>query len=468
MNFYKIIFLLSCILLASGTKEVCHKLSDCKCQHSKGIVDLSSLSGKTFTTSHQGVTYTFFPCQQEKDLGGDCSKAGNNAVCSQTGTTENGGSAETWGTETTAEFLVPDSTNYDIIMVKFSADGKKSDVLLDCPKEGEEGNELDFLQVQGDNLQLRLKSPAACYKPSSPSPSPHTKTTHSPPITDEETVLSTKSKEVCHKLSDCKCQHSKGIVDLSSLSGKMFTASHQGVTYTFFPCQQEKDLGGDCSKAGNNAVCSQTGTTENGGSAETWGTETTSEFLVPDSGNYDIVMVKFSADGKKSDVLLDCPKEGEEANELDFLQVQGDNLQLRLKSPAACYKPSSSSPSPHTKTTHSTPTTKSKSKKTTPSTRIPPQAPANFEFDLSKLGHWYLLAGCLSFISLCVLSYVAVGVAYQRRNGSSGLALVPNLRFWKNFCGLFVDGFLFTFSCFPTCRNSIGVGTGGYVQIQNI
>lgn len=299
-------------------------------------------------------------------------------------------------------------------------------------------------------------------------------------------LLASGSKEACNKLSACKCQHSKGIVDLTSLSGKSFSVEASGVTYSFFPCEQGKELGSECSKSDDNAVCSQRENSGNGDKIESWGTESSAEFLVPDSTNYDITMVKFHASGRKVDVLLDCPKDGEGGEELDFLQVQGDNLQLRLKSQAACYEPHHPSTSPHTKVTPS-PTTQTNrkptgtakpakrttapakpAKKATTPTSIPTQPPATFQFDLSKLGHWYALAGCLSFLSLCAISYVAVGTAYQRRNGAKGLGLVPNRRFWKSCCRLFVDGFLFTFSCFPACRNSIGVGTGGYVQIQDI
>ena len=68
-------------------------------------------------------------------------------------------------------------------------------------------------------------------------------------------------------------------------------------------------------------------------------------------------------------------------------------------------------------------------------------------------------AGFVLFILLIlagifgVTAYIVGGVAFMYLHKKErGLALVPNLAFWKDFPFLFRDGFLFTFSCIPKVR----------------
>ena len=67
---------------------------------------------------------------------------------------------------------------------------------------------------------------------------------------------------------------------------------------------------------------------------------------------------------------------------------------------------------------------------------------------------------------LGVITYIVAGVLlmyfYKKVRG---VALIPNLEFWKDFPFLLKDGFLFTFSCYPPFRewigNKPGIGKGG-------
>ena len=315
------------------------------------------------------------------------------------------------------------------------------------------------------------------------------------------------SKEICRKLSNCKCQHSKGVVDLSSVANKEFSVTKGNQLFRFFPCQQTADMGGSCKKSGDNAVCVQDTRT---GHTEDWGSEMSVSFLVPNPVDYSVIIAKFeSSDSKrKTEIYLACPKERAGRQGLELLEVQGDNAELRLTSDAACYTkptppitpspihpatitpspihpatitpspihPATITPSPihpatipalpiHTKTPVTpihTPTitalpihTKSHTSPATPTS-------ATFSINLGHLGHWYLLAGCLVLAFLCLLVYVLVGLVAKYRRGTTGGGSAP----LRSVCGLFCDGVLFVFSCFPWCRHAIGRGSrGGYEPI---
>ena len=239
-------------------------------------------------------------------------------------------------------------------------------------------------------------------------------------------LLVNGSKDACNKLSPCKCQHSRGIVDISSLSGKNFTVIDKGIFCIFFPCEQGKNWGKGCAKADNNAVCSNHST--NGRNIQSWGTEASAEFLVPNSIDYNSIMVKFHSGEMKTELYLECAKESGE-DKFTILQVQHDNIQLRLKSQAACYTPSQ-----------------------------------NFRFNLGKPGACYLFVTIIILSLLYFALLFSIGMFWRWKRNAKGWGPLPTLIMYLK---LVLDGFLFTFSCFPRCRRAIGVESGGYTMIQN-
>ena len=278
------------------------------------------------------------------------------------------------------------------------------------------------------------------------------------------------SKQICKKITNCKCQHSKGIVDLSSISKQEFSVTKGNQLFRYFPCNQTESMGGDCEKSGDNAVCVQDKKT---GQVQDWGSEMSVSFIVPNPVDYSVIIAKFeSSDSKrKTEIYLACPKK-DGGPGLEVLEVQGDNVELRLTSNAACYTQPSppittspihtlkTTPFPiHTKTTRIPIHTNSHKTPLTPTSGI-------LTINLRHLGHWYLLAGSSSLVLLCLIGYVLVGVVSKFRNKASGKSGDPSQRVSCSLCGLFIDGILFVFSCFPFCRHAIGRGSrGGYEPI---
>ena len=275
-------------------------------------------------------------------------------------------------------------------------------------------------------------------------------------------------KEECKKISNCKCQHSKGIVDLSSISSKLFTAEKDKHSFRYFPCSQTQDVTGSCKESDNNAICGQDKTTNQ---VLDWGLEDSVTFLVPNSDDYDVVIAKFTSyDSKrKTELYLDCPNgEKDRPEGLEVLEVQGDNAELRLTSREACYKPTPHTPhttptKPHTtpKKPHTTP-----KKPRTPGTK--PRTTATptpiFQIDLKKWGHWYAIAGSVGLLLVLFFLYFVVRLVTRfRGRGDRGDS--P-----KESCsypiGLFFDGIMCLFSCFPICRNAIGRGIRDYEAVR--
>ena len=264
------------------------------------------------------------------------------------------------------------------------------------------------------------------------------------------------SEEICKKITNCKCQHSKGTVDLSSIAGKEFSATLGGQKFFYFPCEQTTDVGSSCEVANDNAVCVQN---KKSGNVLDWGAEVSVSFLVPNPVDYSVIIAKFeSSDSKrKTQIYLACPKEGKGGQGLEVLDVQGDNAELRLTSNAACYKPNppiTTKPQTTVKPIHTSTDT---SATTTPTS-------ATFSINLKKLGHWYLLAGGLVLAFVCLILYLLIRLVVKYRKGVEGSRPLQGV--CCDLCGLFVDGFLFVFSCFPLCRHAIGKGTSrGYEPI---
>ena len=288
------------------------------------------------------------------------------------------------------------------------------------------------------------------------------------------------NKEVCKKISNCKCQHSKGIVDLSKISSKVFTATKGDESFRYFPCSQTVDMTPACTITDNNAVCGLQKSTNH---VLDWGLEDSVTFLVPNNADYNVVIAKFtSSDSKrKTEVYLDCPVgKKARAEGLEVLEVQGDNVELRLTSQAACYtpntphttptKPHTTPTKPHTTPTkpHTTPTkphtppTKPHTTPTKPATSTTPTP--IFQINLKEWGHWYAIVGSVGLLFVLFFFYFLVRLVL--RYGSGGDKGGRPKEACSYLIGLFCDGILCVFSCFPCCRNAIGRRTRGYEAVS--
>ena len=267
------------------------------------------------------------------------------------------------------------------------------------------------------------------------------------------------NKEECKKISNCKCQHSKGTVDLSSISSKLFTATKDSQTFRYFPCSQSQDVSASCKRSDDNAICMQD---KSSGQVLDWGSEDSVTFLVPNTVDYGVVIAEFTSfDSKrKTELYLDCPEGNKNRAEgLEVLEVQGDNAELRLTSKAACYTPNS--PTPHTTPTkpHTAPT-KPHTTGTEPHTT---GTPPILQIDLKKWGHWYAFAGSVGLFLVLFFFYFVVRLVLRFRDEEKHDTPKESCCY---LIGLFFDGILCVFSCFPICRNSIGRRTRDYEAVR--
>lgn len=68
----------------------------------------------------------------------------------------------------------------------------------------------------------------------------------------------------------------------------------------------------------------------------------------------------------------------------------------------------------------------------------------------------------LILLLVAVVAYIVIGVLVMRfYKGATGIEMIPNLSFWKDFPFLLKDGFVFTFTAWPCCPHSQSKGFGG-------
>ena len=225
------------------------------------------------------------------------------------------------------------------------------------------------------------------------------------------------SKEACLHISNCKCKHSKGIVDLSPLHGQSFKATtkqqNRSLEFTFFPCEQTQDLGYGCHTSENNAVC-----LKDESDYVSYGVEASVKFIVPNTNDYSAILAKFTPlSGKhpSSEVYIRCQHDRTTTTTLIVNEVQNNNVQLELKSIHACFTP------------------------------------------YDPIGSWYLLVTVMVLLVVTVTGVLTTITICRYSQGVRGVYLINH----KDVCiGLFklgIDGVRTVFSCFPVCRNKIGV-----------
>ena len=232
------------------------------------------------------------------------------------------------------------------------------------------------------------------------------------------------SKETCLRLSNCKCKHSKGVVDLSALHGQSFSDTlkqhNESLEFTFFPCNQTKDLGPGCMMTDNNAVCMKNGT-----EYVSYGVTSGVEFTVPYKDDYSIILAKFkplTGKDQKSEVNLKCSND-KTITHLKVYQVQNNNVQLELSSREACFTPPD----------------------------IPPLRVRD------PWGSCYLLVNVISLIIVTVSGVLVITTCLRYRKGIRGVELINHTDNCFSGFRLGRDGVRTLFSCFPYCRRKIGV-----------
>eukprot|EP00800_Vazella_pourtalesii_P005470 TRINITY_DN1643_c1_g1_i1.p1 TRINITY_DN1643_c1_g1~~TRINITY_DN1643_c1_g1_i1.p1 ORF type:complete len:259 (-),score=29.62 TRINITY_DN1643_c1_g1_i1:411-1187(-) len=220
----------------------------------------------------------------------------------------------------------------------------------------------------------------------------------------------------CTSESACTCQlKSAGLLNLAGSGGitDYVEVTEGDYTYRYYPCGMRVDWGGVCVVSNSPAVC-QLGP-ENEyyilGTARSYeiiravakGDTTYFDFLFKD-GTSDFIYGKRSAA-----VRVSC--ERTKLGELEFIsEAPTIKYNLNFKTDKACFSPA-----------------------TDPLRNV-------------------IFIALMVLVTVAVVAYFGVGVGIMAVKGERRWGLIPNLQFWKAAPFLFLDGFLFTFSCFPGVR----------------
>ncbi|KAI6650269.1 hypothetical protein LOD99_5948 [Oopsacas minuta] len=233
-------------------------------------------------------------------------------------------------------------------------------------------------------------------------------------------------KEECKRLSSCKCQHSKGTVDLSNLEGLQFTAENGTKNFSYFPCKQSFDLPG-CMKSDDNAIC-----VTSGSGSYSMGTQKSVKFIVPNTEDYGTIMAQFqfTPQGEKptkhSELYIKC-QHGETATQFKFDGLQNNNVVLQLTTKQGCYI-----------------------------------------ITAGIWGNWYILVGVIVLIIATFLILYSIATVCKYKQSVRGLKLINHTDHLRSVARLILDGFRTSLSCFPYMRQNIGVdGTSGYQTIYD-
>ena len=220
----------------------------------------------------------------------------------------------------------------------------------------------------------------------------------------------------CTSESACTCNlKAAGLLNLAGSGG---TTDHvevvaNGYTYRYYPCGMRVDWGGVCVVSNSPAVCQLGPNNEYYilGTSRSYeitravakGDDTYFDFLFKD-GTSDFIFGKRSAAVKVS-----CDRS--RVGQLEFIsEAPKVKYNLIFKTEKACF---------------------------------------NLATDSLRNVIFIVL---VVLAPIAVVVYLCVGVGIMALKGERRWGLIPNVQFWRSTPFLFLDGFLFTFSCFPFVR----------------
>ena len=220
----------------------------------------------------------------------------------------------------------------------------------------------------------------------------------------------------CTSESACTCNlKSAGLLNLAESGG---TTDHVEVitgdyTYRYYPCGMRMDWGGVCVVSNSPAVCQLGPDNEYYVLGSSRSYEITRAVAKGDATYFDFLFKDGTSDfiyGKRSAaVKVTCDRS--EAEKLEFIsEAPKVKYNLIFRTDKACFNKATDS-----------------------------------------VGDVIFIA-LMVLIPIAIVAYLGVGIGVMAIRGERRWGLIPNLQFWKAAPFLFLDGFLFTFSCFPFVR----------------
>ena len=235
-------------------------------------------------------------------------------------------------------------------------------------------------------------------------------------------VTRTSGKNInCTQESACTCElKTAGLLNLAGSGGELgYVEVSSGIyIYRYYPCGITKSWGGFCTVTNSPAVCQYSAPNTFfilGKSSEyqltravAEGENTYFDYLFKE-GTYDAQYGVRSA-------LVKVQCSNKEPGELEFVKEDPKvTYNLIFRTNKACVKP--------------------------------------VEI-ITQSGMAFFIA-LLVLVPIGTILYLSVGIGVMVYKGKRGLAMIPNVGFWKDAPFLFLDGFLFVFSCFPVVREKL-------------
>ena len=225
----------------------------------------------------------------------------------------------------------------------------------------------------------------------------------------------------CTQETVCTCYlKSAGLLNLAGSGGAMSYVEVTSGEYTFryYPCGITESWGGLCKVSNSPAVCQYAGQNDYFVLGKSSGYQLTKAVAKGDDTYFDFVFIDGTFDPKygarKALVKVKC--EEIENSELVFLKEDPIvNYNFILRTNKACLTPSG----------------------------------------IGGQNGMALFITVIVSVLIGTILYMSVGFGVQAVRGKRGLQLIPNLTFWKKAPFLFLDGFLFVFSCIPIVRGKL-------------
>ena len=233
------------------------------------------------------------------------------------------------------------------------------------------------------------------------------------------------------KVGDCAWEIQGVTLDLSKVDNSITITGNDGYPYRYYPCKITETWKVDCTPATNAAICQFDQNFNQAVIVGKLNSATTTAVVNEKADTATFTVTYGGGDSqRKGSVTVTCFQEKDTLT-FDYEDYSSGTYYFKFDVQKACTRASSGAASAE---------------------------PAD---------------GAALFITLIVVVIVAVAVylvagvllmAFWKKE--TGLKLIPNLEFWKDFPFLLKDGFLFTFSCFLPLREKIGPDKGTYESLK--